>query len=306
MVGRWWSGFVLAAVLLAGAGCVEQSPPPTAAAPDRDVIVVGAFNFPESRVLAELYAQALAGAGFPVEVLPLGSREILEPALEQGFVDLVPEYTGSALNFLERRSDAADSDAERTYLRLETAFADRGVTLAAGSPAENQNAFVVRRETAQTLGLETVSDLADVAGELTLGGPPECPERPACGVGLRERYDVSFGRFIGLTHARHVAAALAAGEVDVGLLFTTDPVLADHDLVALIDDRGLQPAEQVVPVIRDATLARFGAELLAVVDRVSRALSTAELAALNHEMVAEDAAPDAIAREWLAAHQLTP
>jgi osmoprotectant transport system substrate-binding protein len=303
-------GAVLVALLVLATACTPAGqpevhvPPVTTAA---DEVLVGAFNFPESRLLAELYTQALAAAGYPMApVLQLGSREIVEPALEQGRIDLVPEYTGSALGFLEQDAAIAGADVDATHARLVRAFAQRGVTVADAAPAQNQNAFAVTRETAAEHDLRTLTDLAGVAGELVLGGPPECPQRHTCLAGLQDVYGVQFARFLSLRQRAHVVAALEAGEIDVGLLFTTDPDVLINDFAVLADDRDLQPAENVVPVIRDAVIERHGPDLTAVLDRVSAGLTTAELGRLN---LAAEQRPDeieAVAQEWLERHGLTP
>lgn len=306
----WRTAMVGVIVLLVAAACEStgggQQPAPAGSPTDEAGITVASFDFPESRLLAELYGQALASAGYPVEpAVELGSREVVEPALEQGLVDMVPEYAGSALNFLERRADAADADSARTYARLAEAAAARDLTAAAAAPAENQNAFAVRGTTALELDLRSVSDLAPVAGELVFGGPPECPERSTCLRGLREVYGVQFERFLAIDQTRNVVVALDAGEIDVGLLFTTDPALVEREFVALEDDQGIQPAENVVPLVRDAVVDRHGSGLIEALDGVSRDLTTAELAELNRRVQEDERSPRAVARQWLDEHEVT-
>lgn len=270
-------------------------------------ISVGAFNFPESRLLAELYRQALAAEGLPVApVIELGSRETAEPALEQGRVDLLVEYAGSALNFAARKPDAAGPDARRTHARLAEALAPRGITVAAAAPAQNQNAFAVRRETAEEFDLRTLSDLAPVDSKLIAGGPPECPQRSTCLAGLRDVYGLEFERFLSVQNTRHVADALREGEIDVGLLFTTDPSVPESDFVILTDDRELQPAENVVPVVRTAVVETHGRDVVEVLDRVSAALTTRELVAMNVSVQVEQQDLNQVVTGWLEEHSLTP
>jgi osmoprotectant transport system substrate-binding protein len=291
-------------VLLALAACarppsprVPESPPPR---PD-DAVVVASFDFPESEVLGELYAQALEANGVPVRrELLLGPRELVEPALEQGLVDVVPEYLGTALAYLGgEQPDPADEQVTRD--RLAEAFEDRGMRLLAHAPAEDQNALVVTRGTSFRHGLERISDLADVAGAFRFGGPPECPNRPFCLQGYEERYDLSFERFVPLDSGGPLTvAALRAQEADVGLLFSTDPHLTLDEFVELDDDRGLQPAENIVPVVRDDVLRRWGDELRDPLDAVSAALTTGELRELNADVVLEGRSAAQAARTWLA------
>lgn len=129
-----------------------------------------------SRIVGEIYAQALEEWGYPAERLPVGvPGELIEPALEQGLVDLVPEYAGTALQFLTGDPTLASADPVVTHRRLRAAFAERGVAVLATAPAQNQNALAVLPETAARHGLSTVSDLGPVASTMVLGGPPECP-----------------------------------------------------------------------------------------------------------------------------------
>ena len=295
---------LLCATVIAACTSQPEGPGPPA---DDGTIRVGAFNFPESKLLAELYAQALKAHDFPVSpVAELGSREIVAPALEQGRIDLVPEYTGSALNFLSRDPDAAEPDTRATHAALAAAAKEHGVTVGAAARAQNQNAFAVTAENADQLGLETLSDLGPVAGKLVFGGPPECPERPTCLPGLQQHYDLEFERFVSIGRSVHVAAALTGGEIDVGLLFTTDPAIAANELVVLDDDRALQPAENVAPVVRTAVLERHGDNVLEVLDEVSAQLTTEALAELNREVEMEGATAADAAGEWLRDQGLTP
>ena len=293
---------VLAAAL---AGACSQD----AAAPPRDhrrpPVVVASFDFPESELLAELYGQALRGRGFPVELVTrLGTREVVEPALEQGKVDLVPEYLGTALDFLED-APTASADAAATHARLRRAFAARGVSVQALAPAQDRNGFVVTGDLARRRSLERMSDLLPLAGRLAFGGPPECPERPLCLKGLRDRYGLRFARFVAMPSRQVTAAALKTREIDVGMIETTDPSLVGQDLVELRDDKHLQPAENVVPVVRRQVLEAYGPSLGRVLDAVSAALTTPGLTELNRQMVVEQQPAGQVAARWLRAHPVT-
>ena len=273
-----------------------------------DGVTVAAFGFSESRILAELYAQAMEAKGIRVRrALDLASREVVDPALEQGVVDFVPEYSGTALEFLNRGAGQATSDPETTYRLLQEAFAERGVTALAPAPAQDQNAVAVTRATAERLGLTRVSDLQPVAAGLVFGAPPECPERRFCLAGLSSVYGLSFKEFRPLDAGGPLTVgALEGDEIDVGLLFTTSPAVATSDLVLLEDDLGLQPAENVVPVVRTAVLERHGDTLRGAVDEVSRVLTTEELVRLNRRVDVDGASPAEAARAWLDRHDLGP
>lgn len=275
-----------------------------APAGDADTVTVGSFSFSESRTLAEIYAQLLEAHGVRVDrALDLASREVAEPALEQAAVDLLPEYLGTALAFLLPEGSFLPSRDE-AYERLRRAFAPKGVTVLAPAAAENKNGFVVTRSTADRFGLRAISDLAPVAGQLVLGGPPECPSRQFCLEGLRETYGLEFRRFEPLdVSGPATVAALEGGEVDVAMLFTSDGNLGRPDFVLLEDDRGLQPPENVVPVVRTEVLERHP-DVAGIVDRATAQLGPEDLVSLNRRVDLDRLTPGDAAREWLRAHGL--
>jgi osmoprotectant transport system substrate-binding protein len=299
MVVRGSGRLVLALILLVG--CSSGDPQGSTPADD-DAITVASFNFPESVLLAELYAQALDMSGFHVErQLNLGTRELVEPALERGLVELVPEYAGSALEFIAG-TGSASSDARATHRSLTQALANRGVTALEAAPAQDRNGIVVTRATADRYGLRAVSDLAPIAADLTFGGPPECPSRDLCLRGLRSTYGLAFKGFVPLDEGgRLTVAALVAGQVQVALMFTSDGALDANGLVLLKDDRHLQPAENVTPVIRSDVLARLGPRVADVVNAVSAALTTDDLRRMNADL-ARGATARSVAHAWLVEH----
>jgi osmoprotectant transport system substrate-binding protein len=298
------SFLLLAVVVLLAGGCDGGPAPPPPEDPRRPTIQLASFDFPESEILGELYGQALRQHGFPVElVVQLGAREVVAPALEQGKVDMVPEYLGSALNFLNDRDRVATADAGLTHARLEQAFAPRGISVLAFAPAVDRNGFVVTGDLARRRGLEKLSDLRPMAGQMTIGGPPECPERPLCLKGLQELYELRFARFEAMPSRAVTAATLETGEIDVGMIETTDPSLIEADLVQLADDRHLQPADNVVPVLRREILDAYGPPLVRLLNAVSAQLTTAELTNLNRQVAEGQPAAAAVA-SWLRAHTI--
>jgi osmoprotectant transport system substrate-binding protein len=270
-----------------------------------DVITVGSFDFVESRLLAELYSHALEKAGYPVRrVFDLGSREFVGPALVVGLIDLVPEYAGTAAQFFGLGADPPSSSEALTHDRLVGSLRAHPVTALAQAPAKNANTFAVTRRTADRHGLSTLSDLARVAPELVFGGAPECATRPLCLLGLQKVYGISFKQVVPLDAGGPVSLqALRNGDIDVALLFTSDPALANGDLVELHDDRGLQPAENVTPLVRSEVLTRHGPRLAEVLDGVSSRLTTEALRTLNARTGAgaDATAVDVrtVAAEWL-------
>jgi osmoprotectant transport system substrate-binding protein len=294
----------LVALALLVAGCDRGPAPPPPQDPRRPTIRLASFDFPESELLAQLYGQALVKHGYPVEqVVQLGAREVVAPALEQGKVDMVPEYLGSALNFINDRNRVATADPGLSHARLEQAFAPRGVSVLAYAPAQDRNGFVVTGDMARRRGLEKLSDLAPMASQLSFGGPPECAQRALCLRGLEDVYKLRFKRFEPMPSRSVTAGALQTGEIDVGMIDTTDPNLAKSDLVQLADDKRLQPADNVVPVLRREVLDAYGPPLVRLVNAVSAQLTTRELTRLNLQVADGQAAADA-ASSWLRAHTI--
>jgi osmoprotectant transport system substrate-binding protein len=265
--------------------------------PDGPPIDVSSFNFPESEILGEIYAQALEDAGYDVErTLSLGARELIYPELIDGEISLVPEYLGSALVVWFEQDPPEDLDSGVSALR--EAFEPEGVSVLEPAPAENNQAFVVTSSFAEENGLSSISDLAD-AGEVTFAGPPECEGRDTCYQGLVDRYGLDDVTFESVQEAAARLAALDSGEVEMILLFSTDAPLAGEELVVLEDTEGMLPPENITPVVRTEVLDAYGDDLEELLDRVTAALSTDALQQMNAE-ASEGRSPAEIATDWLA------
>ena len=245
--------------------CVVDRPQPHATSVRDRSVTVGSFDFPESVLLAELYAQSLEAHGVQVRRrFAIGPRELVMPSLERGLVEVVPEYSGSLLGFL--RGSIPDDPAE-LFVRLRPIIVARGLRLLRPARAQNQNGFVVSAFTAKELGVQTLSDLRSHASELRFGGPVECPQRPLCLRGLEETYGLRFAEFIALDAGGPLTIeAIRNDFVDVALLFSSDGSLEDPDLVLLEDDRGLQPPEHVIPIVHATVADRFGPGLVRALD----------------------------------------
>lgn len=294
-------GWLLLAALLTACSA------PGGQAPERpgDAVVVGSFDFAESELLGEIYAQALTEAGLPVRrELRLGPRELVLPALQQGQVDVVPEYLGTALAALMPEASAGDTATTRR--RLQEALRSEGLRVLEPSSAQNQNGLAVLRSTAERLRLRTISDLAAAEAALTLTGPPECPTRPYCLPGLRSAYGLEFEDFVPYKSESQRTTALEQGIVDVAVVFTTDGALAGGDVTLLEDDLGLQPVENVVPVVTERAVERHGPSLVTTLDRVSAALDSEALTFLNWRVEVTGNDLVAEARGWLQRHDLVP
>jgi osmoprotectant transport system substrate-binding protein len=265
---------------------------------DGPTITIGSANFSENALVAEIYAQVLETAGYPVERnLNVGNREIYAAALEDGGLDLVPEYVGSALSYL---GGTPTADSAATAQALADAWADAGIAVLDPAPAQDKNGIVVREDTAGELGLTTVSDLAG-HNDLIFGGPPECPEREFCMIGLQDVYGLDFAEFKPLDAGGALTvAALEGDEIQVALLFTSDGVIAAKGFVLLEDDQGLQPAENLTPVIRQEIVDAYGDDLVAALNGVSAELTTEELSEMNRRIGIDGEDPEQVAADWIA------
>ncbi|HEX9738266.1 MAG TPA: ABC transporter substrate-binding protein [Candidatus Limnocylindria bacterium] len=268
------------------------------------IVIVGSANFDESAIVAEIYAQALEAAGFTVERhLFFGTRETTLPALESGDLNLMPEYIGSLTEALEATADAGPAV---TFSNLNAALRDRGLAAFNFSPGQDSDGFAVTAETAQEFGLATMSDIAPIADQFTWGLPPECAERPLCGIGLQEVYgiDVTALADAGLVEnldpcSTAMAEALNAGAIGVARVCTTQAQIAQYNLVVLEDDQGLNPAQNLAPVVTEE-LAAAGDDLLeSTLNAVSAELTTDELSELNLLVSVELQDLAEVAQAWL-------
>jgi osmoprotectant transport system substrate-binding protein len=276
---------------------------PSGSGGPKGTIVVGVSgDFAESRLVAEMYAQVLERAGDQVErQFDLRSREISQNALESGQIDLKPEYLSSLLLFLDPGAQASEDPAAVAGQNRELLRPD-GITVLTPSPAHDTNEFVANAKTARRYRLTTVSSLAPVAGRLIFGGPPECAQRPFCLPGLNKVYGVLFDDFQALdVGGPQTVAALKADEVQIGLLFSTDPSIRQNGFVPLVDDKHLQNAENITPVIRSVKL---NGEVRDVLDAVSARLSTENLTELVGEVVIDRRDVAAVARDFLTSNSL--
>jgi len=282
------------------------SGPASGPATDPDAVVIAAFDFPESRLLVELYGQALEATGVTVRrELGLGTREFVQPALQQGLVDLVPEYGGSALTFVTLGTVEPTADEETTHQALVRSLAGRGITVLAASPAQDRNGVAVTGDTASKFGLHTISDLEAHAPDMVFGGPPECADRPLCLPGLERLYRLRFRQFLPLDAGGPLTLqALRSDAVDAAVVFTSDGVAERDGLVILEDDRHLQPAENVTPLVRTEVLQRIGPSMAETLNAVSAALTSETLTAMNAEVAVDGRTPAAVAADWLRSEGL--
>jgi osmoprotectant transport system substrate-binding protein len=267
----------------------------------KPTITVGSASFSESTILADIYAQALKAKGFTVRSrLNIGSREVYEPALERGELDLFPEYAATLLEFVNHGAQEATFDAQATTVKLRDRLAPKGLSVLDPSPAVDANAFAVTKASADKFHVSKLSDLAPVAGELVLGGPAECPTRPFCIPGLERVYGIHFKDFKALGFdTPQLKDALTNNDVQVAELSTVDGTVASRGFVILSDDKRLQLADNIVPVVRTAVLTT---EVRDRLNKVSAALTTSDLAQLDTKVDGEKQDPDVVARQWVKDH----
>ena len=267
---------------------------------DSPAIRIGAQDFGESAILAEIYGQVLEANGYEVEQVSVGGfRDVLLAAFDNGEVNFSPEYAASMLEFLNGGEGEATSDADETVDLLQAELEGMGLVALEPAPAIDTNAFVVTQETSDEQGLTALSDLpADGAG-LSLGAPQDCETNPFCMPGLERVYGVDLsGDYVPLESSL-VADALAAGEVQVGVLFSTSGRIADEGWVLLKDDEGMLAADNVTPVLSQDLLDAYGQDLEDLIDEISAAIDTDTLTELNkrYDIDREDA--DDIAADFI-------
>lgn len=291
-------------LLLAGglAACGENSDSTKASGGTK--IVVGSFGFSESEVLAQIYGTALRNAGADVEYkLKLGNREVVGPALENGDIDMVPEYLGNYLAFLDKSQTKGLPESE-ALKALQTAAAAKGITVPDASEAADGDVMAVTKDFATKNALKTIGDLKKVSG-LTLAGPSECETRETCLIGLRTTYGLTVGFVSTGTDAGGpiTKKALADGTAQVGRLFSSDPdtAKAGGKYVVLEDDKVFQQAGNIVPALRTAKVTPA---ILAVLNKVSKALTTEKLVDLNEKTDVEKEDPAAVAAEFVSTEKL--
>lgn len=263
-------------------------------------ITVGSANFPEAVMLGEMYAQALEAKGIEVQRnLNIGAREAYIKAIEDGSVDLLPEYTGNLLLFYQESSDETDEQA--VYDMLQQALPEE-LTALEMSEAVDEDAVVVTQETAERYDLESIEDLEPVADQLVVGGSPEFRERQAGLKGLEDVYGLEFAEFKTLDVAGPLSIeALNTGEVDVTQLFTTQSAIASNDFVVLDDPKNIAIPQNIVPLIRtDAT----SADAEEALNAISAELTTDELSELVARLEIDKESAEQVAGDYLAENGL--
>jgi osmoprotectant transport system substrate-binding protein len=260
-------------------------------------VIVGSTNFPEQLILAQMYAAVLEKAGVDVTTrLNLGNREVVFPALEKGEIQLLPEYNGSVLSFLDPKATATTSQEVDTALA--PLLQAKSLVALQPSPAEDKDGWAVTKETAAKYNLKTLDDLKPVASQLVVGGPPELKTRPAGLPGLKKVYGIpDFKEFKALDAGGPLTvSALKKGDIDIGRVFTTQGVIAAEGWVLLEETKPLEPAQNVVPIGRTDAMTDPVKNAL---NSLSAKITTEELTKLNKQVDVDKKDPESVARDWL-------
>lgn len=279
------------------AGCGGDPTKQTSGGGDAKTITVGSAAFPENEIIAEIYAQALEAKGITVKKkLNIGAREAYIPALENGEIDLIPEYTGNLLSYVDKKATATSAaDVDEA---LKTAL-PKGLKVLDSAPAEDKDSLNVTAAFAQEHDLKTIADLSKIKG-LKLAANPEFKTRPYGIPGLEKVYGITGIAFTPISDGGGPATvkALTSGQVDVADIYSTTPAIAANKLVTLEDPENLIAAQNVVPLIRSA---KATGEVTEVLNEVAAALTTEGLLELNAENQGKDkVAPDVLAKQWVA------
>ena len=297
-------GASMVALALITTACGSTGGPASSSSSPKGTIKIASFNFSESIILAHIYGDALKNKGYTIVYRDkLGNREIVEPALESGQIDLYAGYAATDLTFVEGKQGVAPdagSDAAKNVQNLNTHLNSKGVKALDPSPAVDQNAFAVTKAEADQNHLTKLSDLSSVASGWTLGGPPECPQRPFCQPGLQQTYGLHFKGFKSLDAGGPLTyAALKNGDINLGLVFSSDGGISANNFVVLEDDKHLEQADNVVPLIRSAV---DNSEVTSLLNSVDAKLNTKDLTAMNKSADVDKNDPSDLAATWVKDH----
>ncbi|MFD7545981.1 ABC transporter substrate-binding protein [Streptomyces sp. NPDC059578] len=306
--GRTALAALAVAALTAAAGCsgdsLEDEGSGGSGGAKKGSLVVGAAGFTEAKVLAQLYKQVLADAGYPTSVKTVENREIYEPALEKGTIDVVPEYAATLAEFLNADKNGPDaepvasSDVDATVAELKKLAEPRGLKVLPAGKAVDQNAFAVSEEFAKKHDLTSLSDLGKTNEKVTIAAGDECEVRPFCAPGLKKTYGIDVAgvdpKGVGTVQSKQ---AVKNGTAQLVLTTTTDATLDSFGLVLLADDKKLQNADNVLPVVNAEDAG--DKEIADALAKLTDVLSTDDLVELNRKVDAERQKEADVAKEYL-------
>ncbi len=290
---------LLATVAAVTVAAVLAAVGPAQAATSKPHITIGSTNFEEQAIVSNIYGDVLKHDGYSVTVEPaLGTRAIVVPAIEKGQIDLEPDYAASLLGFLHSGNPQPAGKNISTAIPADnSALAKFGVTVLPASKALDTNVFAVTQATASKDHLTTLSSLKPYASKMVLGGPPECPTFAGCEPGLKRVYGLNFASFKPLDEAGPLSvAALKNGEVQVVELFSSDGNVVQNHFVALTDNRHLEGADYIVPVIRNSVDT---SQVRSLLNGIDAKLTTTAISKLNLDVTANKEQPASVASNWV-------
>ncbi len=267
-------------------------------------LVVGSAGFTESQIVSELYAGVLSKAGYSTSVKKVKNRELYAPELEKGRIDVVPEYAATMAEFLNAKENGpkakpvASSDSDKTVEALRKLAEPRGLKILEAGDAVDQNAFAVSKDYAKKHKLKTLSDLGESKQSVTVAAGDECETRPFCQPGLEKKYGIDVKgidpKGVGTTQSKQ---AVKDGKDQLVLTTTTDATLGQFGLVLLKDDKKLQNADNVLPVVNAKDAG--GKKVAGALDKLTRTLTTKDLTDLNRKVDRDRQKPKDVAQEYL-------
>lgn len=261
-------------------------------------VTIGAQDFGESAILAEIYKQGLAAKGYATSIKNLGGyRDVELTAFDKGEINFAPEYAASMLENLNQKKGEASGDSTATYEKLNTYLEPKGLSALRPSAAVDTNAFVITKATSDKLGIKSLSDLAAKGKDLKIGAPADCATNPFCIPGVKKTYGLDLAKNYTALESGQVADALDADTIQIGLLFSTDGRIKAKNYVLLDDDKHMLAADNVLPVVTTALRDTEG--FAAAVNEITTALTTDDLIDMNKrfDVDKEDAA--VIAKDFL-------
>ncbi|MFM9370042.1 ABC transporter substrate-binding protein [Streptomyces sp. Da 82-17] len=307
--GRTRQACTLAALLAVVAGCgtgpsLEEQGEVTAPPGDSRSLTIGSAGFTESDLLAHMYALLLREQGYSTRILSVANRELYEPALESGQIDVVPEYAATFADWLNAKANGPDArpvgspDLNATMTALRALARPRGLTVLDAGRAVDQNAFAVTAAYARKHRLKTLSDLGRARLPVRLAAGDECVQRPYCKPGLEKTYGIRVTavdpKGVGTTQAKQ---AVQNGQDQLVLTTTTDATLDEFGLVLLADDKKLQNADHIVPVVNRTRAG--GPRVAKALGKLNSVLTTGDLASLNQQVDSWRRLPEDVAETYL-------
>ena len=278
---------------------------------DKGSLTLGGQDFTEMKIMAAMYEQVLSNAGYDVDTKLVTTRDIYVPELKKGNVDVVPDYLAGMADFLNATVNGEDAkpitsnDPTETLDALTPIAEQEGISMLEPSEATDQNAFFVTKKFADENDLTTLSDLAALGKPVKLAAAEDCEGRSDCEGGLKDVYGLDVTEVIPLGFGSpQTKEAVKKDEAQLGLTGTTDGSLEQDGLVLLEDDKGIQPAQNLIPAVNSDFL-KDNPDVAEVLNALSAALTTDALAEMNAKVDLERQKPEDVAADFLSENGLT-